>query len=513
MKPKSKFSISAFLIICCLSFVFLAASEGSEPVQLKGKQPCNVILIIIDDLRPDHLGCYGYQKQTSPAIDDIAKDSCIFENAFSQAGYTFASTMSILTSLYPVSHGMRTVCKDKLSPRVQTMAEIFSLYGYKTAWFSVLKEQHLDIDAGFGRGFQDKVELGILFNGRDELLSWLKKNKDNKFFLAMDSRRVHDYPSFFYRTSLKDNSSRGEKTSYTEFEEANKIFYHKLVKLARSRKPPLDDPRISSEHKELFNGTYSREKIGQILGLANPEKRYLLQALRAGSSASLAKKVARQNPKAWIAAYDACIQATDKELIKPIEDELKALGLYDKTMLVITADHGEAFGEHGLYGHGYAFFDEFYHVPLIIKMPYSKQGKKIPGLTQSIDIMPTALEMCGIQVPHQAQGKSLVSFMTGANTSAPHEYTFEDTLGVDSIRSQEWKLLVGHNGKKTLFHLSLDPQEQHNVYSKNKPIAKKLEEELKKWESTLISYADKEYPFAPEIDKTGQERIRKTGYW
>ena len=513
MKYFYRLSISAFLLISCLSSVFLAASEGSEPVQLKDKQPCNVILIIIDALRPDHLGCYGYQKQTSPAIDDIAKDSCVFENAFSQAGYTIASTMSILTSLYPISHGMRTVCKDKLSPRVQTMAEIFSLYGYKTAWFSLLKEQHLDIDVGFGRGFQDNVELGILFNGRDELLSWLNKNKDNKFFLAMDSRRVHDYPSFFYRTSLKDNSSQGKKTSYTEFEEANKIFYHKLVKIARSRKPPLDDPRIFSEHKEFFNGIYSREKIEQIIGLANPEKRYLLQALREGSSAPLSKKAASKDPKAWIAAYDACIQATDKELIKPIADELKALGLYDKTMLVITADHGEAFGEHGLYGHGYAFFDEFYHVPLIIKMPYSKQGRRIPGLTQSIDIMPTALEICGIEVPHQAQGKSLVSFMTGVNTSAPHEYTFEDTVGVDSIRSQEWKLLVGHNGKKTLFHLSLDPQERHNVYSKNIPIAKKLEEELEKWKSTLISYADKEYPFAPEIDKAGQERIRKTGYW
>ncbi len=519
MKSFYKIFILTFLVTICPFCKFLTASESSELTQLKGKESYNVVLIIVSVLRPDHLGCYGYQKQTSPAIDDIAKDSCIFENAFSQAGYTFASTMSILTSLYPVSHGMRTVCKDKLSPRVQTMAEIFSLYGYKTAWFSVLKEQHLDIDAGFGRGFQDKVELGILFNGRDELLSWLKKNKDNKFFLAMDSRRVHDYFFFLYQalhqTSLDNNVSRDSMTrSFLEAgDEMDKPFYHKLVKLARSRKPPLDDPRISSEHKELFNGTYSREKIGQILGLANPEKRYLLQALRAGSSASLAKKVARQNPKAWIAAYDACIQATDKELIKPIEDELKALGLYDKTMLVITADHGEAFGEHGLYGHGFALFDEFNHVPLIIKMPYAKEGKRIKELAQSIDIMPTILEMAGIEVPHQAQGKSLVSLMNGANTSPLNEYIFAEIPQGKSIHSKEWKLLVNSNGEKDLFHIRLDQQERHNVYSTNKPIAKKLEAELKKWESSLVSYKDKEYPFATGIDKAGQERIRKTGYW
>ena len=507
MKFPDKLTILALLLILFTAPVFLAVSQGSEFGRLNDREQYNVVLIIVSVLRPDHLGCYGYPKQTSPAIDDIAKDSCVFDNAFSQSGYTIASTMSIFTSLYPSSHGILYVFKDILSPDIQTLPEIFKLYGYNTAWCSLLKTPHLDIDVGFGRGFQSKVELGLGFEGKDKLLSWLKENKANKLFLAVDSRRVHNYYWFL------NDSPQAKKKPYATVEEVNKAFYHKMVKLAKSRKFPLDDPKIFLEHRELFNGKYNKEKPDLIKKLVGVEKREELEEVRNSLYVSWVKKTASKDPRAWIAAYDSCIRAVDKELIKPIEDELKTLGLYDKTIVVITADHGEAFGEHGLYGHGFALFDEFNHVPLIIKMPYSKQAKRIPDLVQSIDIMPTLLGASGIEVPHQAQGKSLLSLMAGANASALNEYIFEEIPQGKSIRSQEWKLQVNSDGKKALFHLTIDPKEQHNIYSKNQPIVKDLELKLKQWEGSLVSYKDKDYPFAPQIDKAGQERIRKTGYW
>ena len=514
MKSFYRIAAAVFLITLCLAYKSLPASGANETALPKGKEGLNVILIIIDDLRPDHLGCYGYPKQISPAIDAIAKDSWVFENAFSQASYTLASTMSIFTSLYPSSHGVLFVYKDKLSPRVQTMPEIFNLYGYNTAWFSILKNKQLDLDAGFGRGFQDKEKLDILFDGRDDLLSWIKKNTANKFFLAMDARRVHDYFLF-----LGNQYSNGDYLKHKDkidkpLLEVEKAFYRELVKLAKDRKPPLDDPKLVSGHKELFNGRYNIDKTERIIDLVSPEKRGKVQAIRGGLLLSWVKKTAKKDPQAWIAAYDACIQAVDKELIQPIIEELKASGIYDKTMIVITADHGEAFGEHGLYGHGNSFFDEFNHVPLIIKMPYSKQAKKTAELAQSVDIMPTLLEAAGIKVPHQAQGRSLLSLMAGANPSPPpHEYILAETLEGKLVRSREWKFFMDSKGNKTLFHLSVDPKEQHNVYSENQAIAKDLESKLKQWEGSLVSYKDKEYPFEPQIDKAGQERIRKTGYW
>ena len=505
MKYFEIFSIIFFSVLFCLFFELSSKLTASEAAQLKGKEDYNVILIIIDDLRPDHLGCYGYHKQISPAIDRIAKDSCVFENAFSQAGYTIASTTSIFTSLYPSSHGVFFVLKDKFPASVKTMAEVFNLYGYKTAWFSLLKEPHLDMDVGFGRGFQDKVELGTCFEGRDELISWIKNNKSNKFFLAMDPRRVHDFALF---------SPQGKnKSAHEAYQEIEKPFYYRMISLANAKAYPFDDPKIISEYKELFNGVYCEGKTENIRKLMSAEKRISLENIREGLYTAWINKTESSDPKAWIAAYDDCIQATDKELIRPIEEELKALGLYDKTILIITADHGEGFGEHGIYGHGNTFFDEVYHVPLIIKMPNVKEGKKIKELVQSIDIMPTALEASGIDVPHQAQGKSLVGLILQTNVLPLHKYIFEECLEGKVIRTREWKLFVDNEGRKTLFRISLDPKEVHDVYQQNQSIANKLEAELKLWEYSLPSYKDKEYNFDPEVDKAGQERIRKTGYW
>ncbi|MDD5560810.1 MAG: sulfatase-like hydrolase/transferase [Candidatus Omnitrophica bacterium] len=512
----------AILVIFSLSFKFLSVSKGKEIIPLKGKQNYNVVLIMASNLRPDHLGCYGYNKQTSPAIDEIAKDSVLFENAFSQAAYTFPSTMSIFTSLYPSSHGMIYVFKDKLSPRVQTLAEIFGIYSYRTAWFSLLKASHLNIDVGFGRGFQDKGELGILFDGRNNILSWLESNKDNKFFLAMDARRVHAYYHFLRQAAINNevlDYSNIDKMTKEEIE-IDKVFYNKLVKLAKSKKPPFDDAGIILNHKELFNGKYNEDKTENIRDLLSPDKKQLWYEIQTGIYVSWPNRAVSKDPESWIAAYDDSILAVDQELIKPIIDKLKLLGLYDKTIIIITSNHAEAFGEHGIYGHGCPIFDEFTHIPLIIKMPAIKRGRRIKELVQSIDIMPTVLEMAGIEVPHQAQGKSLVSLMKGESACGPNEYIFVQDPAGRLIRSKEWKLYVGSDyGFKEkvlhpfLFHLTVDPREQRNVYSVNQDVVEKLSSELKQWESSIPSYKDYEYPFSPEVDKVTQEKIRKTGYW
>jgi len=505
----------------CLLFECFGGIETGESAQIKGKEDYNVIMIIIDDLRPDHLGCYGYNKQISPAIDRIAKDSVIFENIFSQAAYTIASTMSIFTSLYPSSHGVFFINKDKLSPHVKTIAEIFELYDYRTAWFSVLDAANLDLNAGFGRGFQDKEELGIGFQGRDRIISWLEKNKNDKFFLAMDVRRVHDYFSFLEGSSVRGSpiQENGNPNAMSKEEiEMDRIFYQKLVKLARLKKIPFDDLKISAEHKELFNGNYMQDKTDRIKDLLPSERKHQFKEIEAGVYISWINMMGSKNAKILLKAYDACILAVDQELIRPIEEKLRTTGLYDKTIIVITADHGEAFGEHGIYGHGYPLYEEFIHIPLIIKMPYAKNGKRMKGLAQSIDIMPTLLELVGIEKPHQTQGKSLVSFINAKKDSSPNEYIFSQGSIEKLIRSRDWKLYTGCGyGKpeniKILFNLSSDPGERHNVYSRNRIIAEELESELKRWESLLSSYRDIEYSFPSGISKETQEKIRKTGYW
>ncbi len=489
------------LLICLVSLLFsgcLAARPGAVV-----RRDCNVVLVIIDNLRSDHLGCYGYTHKISPAIDAIAGNSVLFENAFSQAPYTLPSVMSILTSVYPSSHGMFFVYKDKLSPRVQTMAEIFSAYGYRTAWFSQLKTPHLDIDIGFGRGFQDKVQLDVDFQGRRELLSWIEQNQKNKFFLAMDIRRVHDYFHFIQPPGSE--------------QEVEKEFYFKLLKLALDKNPPFSEPGVISHHQELFNGVYSIEKPDQIKQLLPADKRPQLENIRDGLFSAWVRKEAGNNTKSWIVAYDAAIIAVDQELIKPLQKKLKELGLYENTVIIITAGHGEAFGENNEYGHNSLVY-EVNHVPLIIKMAHAKGGRKTEELAQGVDIMPTALELAGIAKPHQAQGKSLVRLISEKNAPAPNAYVFEQGRDNSAIRSKEWRLILANGSKrktgpKQLYHLKTDPRERRNVYYFEPQIASSMQNKLDQWQDSLVSYKDQEYEFSPEIDQASRERIQKTGYW
>jgi arylsulfatase A-like enzyme len=485
---------SAFLITACLVAGFLKSAAADEITLSEIQAKHSVILIIVDTLRPDHLGCYGYAKHISPAVDGIAKDACVFENAFSQSSSTLSSTMSIFTSLYPSSHGMFCIFKDQLPLSVKTMAQVFSGQGYNTAWFSVLKNPSLDIDAGFGRGFQEKRELTPEFTGSKELFAWIEKNKDRNFFLAVDSRGVHDFAkaSPGYKTVL-------EKTLYLRLLQTKEDFF---------------TPADIFDHKQLFTGGYSRGKLRQLLKLLSPDKHKEVKRLR--DSLFLPQVMAEIAGKAagsWMATYDQRIFSTDQRLIKPLCERLKKSGLYDKIVLILTADHGEEFGEHSGYGHGYSLYDEVLRVPLIIKMPnVSSGGRRIKELAQNIDIMPTVLELSGIKAPPEVQGKSLTGVMSGTGAATPHEYIISEGPREKMIRSVEWKLISGDSGKK-LFYIPGDPVEQHEVSGENKMIVSKMAAELEQWEAVLPHYKEKEYPFSPGIDSGMQERIRKNGYW
>ena len=163
--------------------------------------------------------------------------------------------------------------------------------------------------------------------------------------------------------------------------------------------------------------------------------------------------------------------------------------------------------------HGETLYDEGIHVPLIIKVPWVKKGRRIQELTQTVDITPTILDLLGIPIPYHAQGKSLLPLINKKDSSPLREYVFGYLSPVElTIRSKEWKFTVCWDGTKELFHLQSDPGEQRNIYLDKRDIASRLESELRKWEASLPSYGE-ESSFLPHIDKATQEKIKKTGYW
>ena len=206
----------------CAGSVFFASVVSSPPAdaqpdKTEKKERYNVILIVIDSLRADHLSCYGYPYKTSPAIDALALEGVRFSAAYSPAGYTMASMTSLFTGIYPQSHGMLEVFKDRMPNNVWTAAEILKAHGYETAWFSLLHDPQMDAEAGFTRGFTYQGELSQEMSGKEMIFDWVDKQGSCPFFLAMNIRKVH-WP-YFPDQQVKKRFLRGRKKKIIETRE------------------------------------------------------------------------------------------------------------------------------------------------------------------------------------------------------------------------------------------------------------------------------------------------------
>lgn len=237
--------------------------------------------------------------------------------------------------------------------------------------------------------------------------------------------------------------------------------------------------------------------------------------------------------------YDAAILEFDSKIMGPLIAHLKHLNIYHNTLIIVCADHGDEFGEHGDLLHGETLYDEVLHVPLIIKVPGLRSGKRIRELTQTIDILPTILDLLQIPIPYHAQGVSLLPYINDESRAPLREYVYGQLPYMAMLRSKEWKFSKHDNGSKELFDLIADPGEKNNLYYKTasaltriktffqpeseslqnrdtaaniQTVASKLEQDLITWEDSLPSYRV-DSQFLPHIDKATQEKIKKTGYW
>jgi arylsulfatase A-like enzyme len=499
---------TAILAGVILSFSTVCMAAGTDP----GTAHRNVILLIIDALRPDHLGCYGYPRNTSPAIDELAGESVVFENAFAQSCYTIASMTSIFTSLYPKSHGVFYVLKDRFPAQIQTAAELFQKNGFATAWFSDLKQPHLDINAGFGRGFDTTEELDPRLESREKVFAWIRLHKDRPFFLALNARTVHD-PYAPDPEYMKMFPIAGKKKIIETAEELEKVSYPAVRRYIRKN---LDGEALR-RNRELLRAPYTKENAEKLTGLLPSEKQ--LEVINMKRSFYFSRLNARdaRTMEQIRSLYDACILETDRKLFAPLTALLKDLGIYDDTMLIITADHGEEFAEHGGLGHEFKLYDELIHVPLIVKAPGYRGGVRIRSLAESIDILPTLCEYAGIRTPREFQGRSLMFLFGGDGDGAVNEFVYGENPKELYIRSLEWKLIVPYDPKarRYLFGLERDPGEENNFYdqgSSEGPV-KLLETKLQEMRRSLPLYQEGENYFLPEIPPEMRKRIKETGYW
>ncbi len=439
----------------------------------------NIILISLDTLRADHLSCYGYNRPTSPAIDSLAKDSALFLNTYASSPWTLPSHLSIMTALHTINHQVYSR-ESRLDPSLPTLAELLKAKGFYNIAFT--GGGYVSGFYGFHKGFESyNVTADAL--GRDgagrlwEAASrWIDDNKAKSFFLFLHTYQIHD-PYF-------------SPPPYNEW-------------FAEPGEAPSD----------LSPGRLRLHKENRFEPLPEATRR------------------------SFIKLYDGEIRYTDEVLIKPLVEKLRGIDLYDRTMIILTSDHGEEFYEHKGWLHNHTVYNEAIKVPLIIKFFGSRfAGRRVEEYVRSVDIMPTVLEELGIKYSEKKMdGRSLPGLLKkSGDHGSREERVFVCDLGSHaeskstpmkvSLNRGRFKLIVNERyspddlkyysfpppplEETELFDLSNDPGEKTNLAGKKPALVRELIRGLRSWYKPRIKTGSPKTNLHQEI----LDELRSLGY-
>ena len=381
----------------------------------------DVVVYLIDALRPDHLGAYGYRRGTSPNLDAFAAGALLFENAIANSAWTRGAIASLFTGLYPRSHGVLGR-DDALPPDTVTLAGLLRDAGYTTV--AVATNGNVSPPFGFDVGFD----------------SWEQLPEQR-------TEAIHQYSDIATARAL-------------EWLAANEA-------AAAARGDTQRDPfflyvHTTDPHEPYTPPSPFRERFVQPSdhGLFRPLQERVDPALAADPMLTR-----EQINLDFIDLYDAEIAFNDAQF-GILMQRLKELGVYDGALIVMLADHGEAFLEHGKWGHGTSLYAEQINIPLLVKLPQGR-GARVVALSQQVDVLPTILGVAGVEIPSQVQGRSLLPAITRGEEV--HETVVAelemDGRSMDALRTPELKIIrylpaLYHGSKIELFDAVADPSEQ-----------------------------------------------------
>lgn len=450
--------------------------------QNAGDQPQGVILVIADTLRSDHLELYGYERATAPNIAALAREGVSFSDAISQATWTKVSVPAIQTSLYPTTHTIEDI-PDRLPASAQTLAEAYRDAGYSTLALTTIpfvgrltalhqgyEEFHeggsVDDDLGPKTAAEHVARLG----------NWLEERGDSPFFVLLHVADPHSpYPP------LSDYD--------TVFAEDGEM--ERLEELVEQVKPSIT-------HHPLMQrfGMPRREELEQA-GI-DPDDFVRLEHL----------------------GYDSSIRGLD-DAIGSLVETLDRLGLKDDTLMGFVSDHGTEFLEHDAHFHGHTAYGELNRVPLFFWGPsFVTQPQTVSATVQTIDLMPTLLELSGLPVPEAAQGQTLIPFFS--DPTAPWDRPAITELPMNmrgakatSIIQGGWKLIEfdEEDGPRyELFSHGDDPLNLVDLASENPEIIENLSRVLGNWRKYAESARLSQSLSTESMSAAELERLRSLGY-
>jgi arylsulfatase A-like enzyme len=480
------------VVVASMATLAIALGISSLPAHLRGStahatsraQSPNIVLIVWDTTRADHFSSYGYPRNTTPNVDEFAKRGVLFENAVSASSWTLPAMSGVFTSLLPHQHGagMRP-----LGTAPRTLAEILRSGGYETAGFNA-NPYFGTLPWGLARGFETYVDSSSCMG------------------YSLDASRVGREVIEHYSDEWFHRSRFNQFTAQELNEQVYRWFEH------RSDRPYFlflnyNDAHQPYEVPSPYNNLWGRQSQGakHLVHTAYPPRFYLPPHEREGV----------------IAAYDDSLSYIDSQvggLLRLLERSPE----WSNTYVIITADHGDGFGEHGTYSHGWNLYREVLHVPLIIAGPGIPTGVRVKDTARTLEIFPTALEMAGMKgevlqraslarwwrpgyLPDNPDESALSELLDSTTFTSPH--------GMISISTREWQLMYQPGYRRSqLYHWSTDPLEQQNVADlpENQATVQHLKTDLlsitersyRPWRNTRYLLALSGPDFSPEAEAT-----------
>jgi arylsulfatase A-like enzyme len=441
-----------------------------------GQGPPNVVVVLIDTLRADHVGAYGHPKVQTPALDRLAREGILFERAFTVVPTTLSSTASLFTAQHPRTHGVPRN-HFVLDDAAVTLAETLRSAGYATVGFAaaVPLSGRTNISQGFERWDDELGKVGSLDmpqrRGRrvtNAVLRWLSTEEARPYFLF-----VHYFDPHF----------------------------------------PYDPPR-------QFRERYSSGYDGTI-DISPGSLKKLRAALQRGEdrAAEVAERRAR---------YMGEVTYVDREIGRLV-DALRERGDLERTLLVVLSDHGETFEEHELdyFNHGRAVYDTTLRIPLIFRLPQARNaGRRVPSLVRTIDVAPTLHEMLGLPAPRGVEGRSFAAMLEGGADDEERALFAEATLPREEdlpegwrnarkakcMRTARWKYVwIPYLDREEVFDLDSDPLEQRNLLDGGSASAEaaRVARELR---SLMSGFTSGQAAHAEELGEELRDALRALGY-
>jgi len=476
-----------------------SAGGSPAPTGLLARERPNVLLITIDTLRADHLGSYAYDRETSPALDELARRGVLFEKAITQRTNTMPSLATLLTGTYPPTH--RVLNNQQLLQDYNlTLAEILREHGYTTC--AVISNPGLTSKFNYNQGFDEYQHTDAIFDIHGEELL---ESRHLNVLILQALERIRDR-RFFYWVHYRD-----PHTPYV----------------------------VPAEYRRLFTGD---ERASAHRGRPAPNQKAFGRFREADEFYASSEEL-----DFGISQYDAEIKFNDDSLAV-LFDELARYGLWDDTLVIVTSDHGESLGEQGrYYEHGASVTDDNARVPLIVVHPKLRAGHRAEVPVSLVDVAPTILDLLGIEQPPEIQGKSFASMLVGEERPdfRPYHFTIGDfrwgyqthAVATSSFRlvfdaderwvpfdalveratalwvpEEDFNVYRYRHIRRTLYDLVGDPAERENVYGERGDVAGRLSRVLWEWIEETYRAGQGAGSVEPELSEELEDAMRELGY-